>query len=90
MVPLVARRGGGSFIAVPLFGVERAVASVAGTPRRALELRCRCAEPCEARILDRASEAARFDVVAQLAKELEARRLARSPKVVALRVERRR
>jgi hypothetical protein len=33
-----------------------------------------------ARALDRASEAGRFDVVAQLARELEARRLARAGK----------
>jgi hypothetical protein len=34
-----------------------------------------------ARALDRASEAGRFDLVAQLARELEARRLARRPNV---------
>jgi hypothetical protein len=37
-----------------------------------------------ARALTEASAAGRFDVVAQLAKELEARRLARHPNVVAL------
>ena len=35
-------------------------------------------EAAIARSLDRASDAGRFDVVAQLARELEARRLARS------------
>jgi hypothetical protein len=38
--------------------------------------------------LARAAEAGRFDVVAQLAKELEARRLARAGNVVLLRGER--
>jgi hypothetical protein len=38
-----------------------------------------------ARALDAAAAAGRFDVVAQLARELEARRLARAPNVVALR-----
>jgi len=37
-----------------------------------------------ARALDRASEAGRFDVVGQLAKELEARRLMRLPNVLPL------
>jgi hypothetical protein len=37
-----------------------------------------------AKALTEASAAGRFDVVAQLAKELEARRLARLPNVVAL------
>jgi hypothetical protein len=37
-----------------------------------------------ARALDRASEVGRFDVVAQLAKELEARRLMRLTNVVSL------
>lgn len=37
-----------------------------------------------ARALDRASEAARFDVVAQLARELEARRLPRLPNLARL------
>jgi hypothetical protein len=37
-----------------------------------------------ARALDLAAKAGRFDVVAQLAKELEARRLARDPRVVDL------
>jgi hypothetical protein len=37
-----------------------------------------------ARALDRASEAGRFDVVAQLARELEARRLAPLPNVARL------
>jgi hypothetical protein len=41
-------------------------------------------EAALARALDRASEAGRFDVVAQLARELEARRLARLTNVVAL------
>jgi hypothetical protein len=41
-------------------------------------------EAALARSLDRASEAGRFDVVAQLARELEARRLARLTNVVAL------
>ncbi len=41
-------------------------------------------EPAMARAQDRASEAGRFDVVAQLAGELEARRLARAGNVVAL------
>jgi hypothetical protein len=41
-------------------------------------------ESALARALDRASEAGRFDVVAQLARELEARRLARLTNVVAL------
>ncbi len=41
-------------------------------------------EAALARALDRASEASRFDVVAQLAKELESRRLARTPNVVRL------
>ena len=41
-------------------------------------------EAALARALDRASEAGRFDVVAQLARELEARRLARLPNVVPL------
>lgn len=36
-----------------------------------------------ARALGKAADAARFDVVAQLAKELEARRLARLTNVVA-------
>ncbi len=45
------------------------------------------ADPVEAALahaLGRAAEAGRFDVVAQLAKELEARRLARAGNVVAL------
>lgn len=37
-----------------------------------------------ARAIDRASIAGRFDVVAQLAREIEARRLATSPNVVRL------
>ena len=41
-------------------------------------------EAALARALDRASEAGRFDVVAQLARELEARRLARLPNLVPL------
>jgi hypothetical protein len=41
-------------------------------------------EAALARALDRASEAGRFDVVAQLARELEARRLARLPNVARL------
>jgi hypothetical protein len=40
-----------------------------------------------ARALDRASEAGRFDVFAQLARELEARRLAQLSNVVALELE---
>lgn len=40
-------------------------------------------EAALARALDRACEAGRFDVVAQLARELEARRMARSGNVVA-------
>ena len=45
------------------------------------------ADPLEAALVNalaRAAEAGRFDVVAQLAKELEARRLARSGNVVVL------
>jgi hypothetical protein len=45
-------------------------------------------EAALARALDRASEAGRFDVVAQLARELEARRLARAGNVVRLADER--
>ena len=41
-------------------------------------------EAALARALDRASEAGRFDVVAQLARELEARRIAWLPNVVPL------
>jgi hypothetical protein len=41
-------------------------------------------EAALARALDRASEAGRFDVVAQLARELEARRLQRLANVVVL------
>ena len=41
-------------------------------------------EPALARALAQAAEAGRFDVVAQLAKELEARRLGRMGNVVAL------
>jgi hypothetical protein len=41
-------------------------------------------EAALARALDRASDARRFDVVAQLARELEARRLARPTNVVPL------
>jgi hypothetical protein len=41
-------------------------------------------EAALARALDRASEAGRFDVVAQLARELEARRLAQLSNVVLL------
>src|ERR1019366_7465723 len=41
-------------------------------------------EAALARALDRASEAGRFDVVAQLARELEARRLGRLPNAVPL------
>jgi len=44
-------------------------------------------DPVEAALADaltRAAAAARFDVVAQLARELEARRLAREPNVVSL------
>jgi hypothetical protein len=41
-------------------------------------------EAALARALDRASETGRFDVVAQLARELEARRFALLPNVVAL------
>lgn len=41
-------------------------------------------EAALARALDAAAVAGRFDVVAQLAKELEARRLAREPNVVVL------
>jgi hypothetical protein len=46
-------------------------------------------EAALARALDRASEAGRFDVVAQLARELEARRLARAVNVVRLDAARR-
>jgi hypothetical protein len=42
-----------------------------------------------AKALEAAANAGRFDVVAQLAKELEARRLARMPNVVALDAARR-
>jgi hypothetical protein len=41
-------------------------------------------EAALARAFDRASEGGRFDVVAQLARELEARRLARLTNVIAL------
>jgi ribosomal protein S9 len=41
-------------------------------------------EAALARALMKAAEAGRFDVVAQLARELEARRLAREPNVVEL------
>lgn len=41
-------------------------------------------EAALARALERASAAGRFDVVAQLARELEARRLARLPNAVPL------
>jgi hypothetical protein len=41
-------------------------------------------EAALARALDRGSEAGRFDVVAQLARELEARRLGRARNVVRL------
>lgn len=41
-------------------------------------------EAALARALDAAAAAGRFDVVAQLARELEARRLAREPNVVTL------
>jgi len=41
-------------------------------------------EAALARALDRASEAGRFDVVEQLARELEARRLARLENLIAL------
>jgi hypothetical protein len=43
-------------------------------------------DPVEA-ALDRAAEAGRFDVVAQLARELEARRLARADNVVMLKAK---
>jgi len=49
------------------------------------------ADPVEAALahaLTKAAEAGRFDVVAQLARELEARRLAQEPNVVALTVSR--
>jgi hypothetical protein len=59
-----------------------------GTTRRADELEAfGPADPVEAalaRALDAAAAAGRFDVVAQLARELEARRLSREPNVVAL------
>jgi hypothetical protein len=45
------------------------------------------ADPLEvalASAISAASEAGRFDVVAQLARELEARRLSREPNIVAL------
>jgi hypothetical protein len=41
-------------------------------------------EAALARSLEAAAAAGRFDVVAQLARELEARRLARVPNIVAL------
>ena len=44
-------------------------------------------EAALARALDRASEAGRFDVVAQLARELEARRRPQLPNIVALQPE---
>lgn len=50
-------------------------------------------DPIEAALataLDGAAKAARWDVVAQLARELEARRLARKPNVVDLDARRRR
>jgi hypothetical protein len=47
-------------------------------------------EAALARALDAAAAAGRFDVVAQLAKELEARRLAREPNIVKLPVSQRR
>jgi hypothetical protein len=47
-------------------------------------------EAALARAIDRASEARRFDVVAQLARELEARRLARPTNVVPLDMDTRR
>lgn len=40
--------------------------------------------------LTEAARAGRFDVVAQLAKEIEARRLAHEPNVVSIRARRRR
>jgi hypothetical protein len=46
-------------------------------------------EAALARALDAAAAAGRFDVVAQLARELEARRLAREPNVVTLATKRR-
>ncbi len=45
-------------------------------------------ESALAKALEQASTAGRFDVVAQLAKELEARRLSASSNVVALRSRR--
>lgn len=47
-------------------------------------------EAALARALDAAATAGRFDVVSQLARELEARRLARTPNVVTLPASRRR
>jgi len=44
-------------------------------------------EAALAHALTKAAEAGRFDVVAQLARELEARRLASSPNVVTLPVK---
>ena len=46
-------------------------------------------EAAIARALDAAAAAGRFDVVAQLARELEARRLAREPNIISLAAKRR-
>jgi hypothetical protein len=47
-------------------------------------------EAALARALDAAAKAGRFDVIVQLARGLEARRLAREPNVLTLRVRNRR
>ena len=46
-------------------------------------------EAALARALDAAAKAGRFDVVTQLARELEARRLAREPNVLSISAPRR-
>jgi hypothetical protein len=65
-------------------GLDRFLDHSAGEPGRDDDP----VEAALARALDRASEAGRFDVVVQLARELEARRLARSGNVIRLEDER--
>jgi len=60
-----------------------------GAPTDDWKDNCDPVERALVRALEAAAAAGRFDVVAQLARELEARRLAREPNIIALGAERR-
>jgi hypothetical protein len=72
--PLTKQENTGGYVA------ERTIASVVAPTVASVD----AIETALAFALTEAAKAGRFDVVAQLAKELEARRLASSPNVVAL------